>query len=72
MSFFPAKFVDDKQIDTFTDSTLDPCVDTRESIWIEATTPRLVTPVQRDLDFATAQQVGHEHIAATSTRAVGV
>jgi hypothetical protein len=67
MCFFPAKLIDDQQIDTFKQRTLDPCVDARESVRIEATTPRFVTTVQRDLYFVTPQQVLHVHIAPTST-----
>jgi len=55
MCFFPAKLIDDQQIDTFKHRTLDPCVDARESVRIKATTPRFVTTVQRDLYFVTAQ-----------------
>ena len=55
MCFFPAKLIDDQQIDTFKHRTLDPCVDARESVRIKATTPRFVTTVQRDFYFVTAQ-----------------
>jgi hypothetical protein len=55
MCFFPAKLVDDQQIDSFKYGTLDPCVNARESVLIKATTPRFVTTVQRDFYFVTAQ-----------------
>jgi hypothetical protein len=67
MCFFPAKLIDDQQIDAFKHRTLDPCADARESVRIKATTPRFVATVQRDLYFVAAQQVLHVHIAAAST-----
>jgi hypothetical protein len=72
MCYFPVKFIDDQQIGAFKHRTLDPCVDERESVRVETTTPRFVTTVQRDLYFVTAQQMLHVHIASTSTMPVCV
>jgi hypothetical protein len=72
MCFFLAKLVDDQQIDAFKHRTLDPCVDSRESMRIQATTPGFVPTVKRDLYFATAQQVLHVHIAAALTLPVRI